>query len=38
MGSDWHKNKRKQEPIGFELNIYKNILAGLGVKARNVKT
>ena len=28
MGSDWQKNKRKQEPIGLELNIYNNILAG----------
>ena len=29
MGSDWQKNKRKQEPIGLELNIYNNISAGL---------
>ena len=32
MGSDWQKNKkqnkRKQEPIGLELNIYNNTLAG----------
>ena len=38
MGSDWLKNKRKQEPIGLELNFYNSVLAGPGVKAHGVAT